>query len=468
MTKITKKIAEFASVISLESIPNEAIERTQMFVMDNIGIMLRAYHDAESTPALLSGTTALGMGNGNSVVIGDSRAFTPPGAALINGTLAHSLDFDDTHAASSLHPSAPIVPAALAAAEMVGANGKALIPAIIAGYEIQIRLSLALNPTDHYNRGFHPTVTCGVFGAAAAAGRIFSLDPEQMALAFGIALSQSAGSMQFLVDGAWMKRYHVGHAAMCGLMAATYAREGFRGAIDAFEGKHGFLHAYARNPDPEKAVAGLGKDWETLAIAIKPYPSCRYSHAAMDALIDLRSTNDLQPVEIESVEVGLPETGWKIIGDPQDSKHNPLSTVDGQFSMPFCAAVALIEGGLAWDHYAKHVGDKETLELCRRIKTNIDPRAEGEFPKNFSGVVKVTSKKGIFEKFVVVPKGEPDNFLNSSELRAKFDSLVSPYLSVTQVDELATRLSTILKESSINEVLALTRPISKNFQAVGE
>jgi 2-methylcitrate dehydratase PrpD len=468
MTEITKKVAEFASSISLESIPNEAIERTQMFVMDNIGIMLRAYHDAESTPSLLSGAIALGLDNGSSVAIGDSRAFTPPGAALINGTLAHSLDFDDTHAASSLHPSAPIVPAALAAAEMVGATGKEIIPAIIAGYEIQIRLSLALNPTDHYNRGFHPTVTCGVFGAAAAAGRIFSLDSEKMALAFGIALSQSAGSMQFLVDGAWMKRYHVGHAAMCGLMAATYAREGLRGAIDAFEGKHGFLNAYAPNPDPEKAVAGLGKDWETLAIAIKPYPSCRYSHAALDALIELRAANDLQPDDIEAVEVGLPETGWNIIGDPEESKHNPLSTVDGQFSMPFCASVALMEGGLAWDHYASHVGDKKTLELCRRIKTTIDPRAEVEFPKNFSGVVKVTTKKGEFEKFVIVPKGEPDNFFNANELRAKFDGLVGPYLPATRVDELATRLSSFLKETNIKEVLALTRPISTSIKAAGE
>lgn len=468
MTAITKKVAEFASAISLDSIPADAIERTQMFVMDNIGIMLRAYHDAESTPVLFRGAIALGLDNGSSVAIGDSRGFTSPGAALINGTLAHSLDFDDTHAASSLHPSAPIVPAALAAAEMVGATGKELIPAIIAGYEIQIRLSLALDPTDHYNRGFHPTATCGVFGAAAAAGRIFSLDADQMALAFGIALSQSAGSMQFLVGGAWMKRYHVGHAAMCGLMAATFAREGFQGASDAFEGKHGFFHAYAPNPDPEKAIAGLGENWETLAIAIKPYPSCRYSHAALDALIDLRAANDLKPHEIETVQIGLPKTGWNIIGDPEGSKQNPCSVVDGQFSMPFCAAVALLEGGLAWDDYANHIGDEKTLELCRRIKSTIDPRAEREFPDNFSGSVKVTTKRGDFEAFVVVPKGEADNFFNTSELRAKFDGLVGPYLSAARADELATRLGSILKEVDIKEVLALTRSNLAEVQAARE
>jgi len=133
MTAITRRLAEFAAGISHETVPKDAIERTQMLVMDNVGIAIRARHDAESTPALVKGAMALGLDGGRSVAIGDRRGFTPAGAALINGTLAHSLDFDDTHAASSLHPSAPIVPAALAAAEMAGADGEELIPAIIAG-----------------------------------------------------------------------------------------------------------------------------------------------------------------------------------------------------------------------------------------------------------------------------------------------------------------------------------------------
>ncbi|MBT7944043.1 MAG: MmgE/PrpD family protein [Alphaproteobacteria bacterium] len=468
MSDITRQIAEFAAAISHESVPADATQRTQMLVMDNVGIALRAQHDAESTPALIRGAMALGLDGGNSVAIGDRRGFTPAGAALINGTLAHSLDFDDTHAASSLHPSAPIVPAALAAAEMTGADGEELIPAIIAGYEIQIRLSKALGPSDHYDRGFHPTATCGAFGAAAAAGRLFCLDADQMALAFGIALSQSAGSMQFLVDGAWTKRFHVGHAAMCGLMAATFAREGFRGAVDAFEGKAGFFHAYAPDSEPSKAVEGLGQDWETLGIAVKPYPSCRYSHAALDALIDLRAANDIQPDEVEAVDIGLPETGWKIIGDPVETKQNPKSVVDGQFSMAFCAAVALREGGLAWDDYAKHINDNKTLELCRKVNAAPDAKAEAEFPDNLSGVVRLKTARGDFEAFVAVPKGEPDNFLSAAELRAKFDGLVSPYLPPARVDELATRLLAIAQEDDINEVLRLTRPVPAEVLAAGE
>jgi 2-methylcitrate dehydratase PrpD len=439
-----------------------------MLLMDSVAIALRAHHDAESTPGLVRAAVRLGLDGGTCIAIGDSRSFTPQGAALVNGTLIHSLDFDDTHARSSLHISAPIVPAALAAAEMAGVDGQRLVPAIIAGYEIQTRLSMALGPTDHYDRGFHPTATCGVFGAAAAAGKVFGLDADGMALAFGIALSQSAGSMQFLVDGAWTKRFHVGHAAMCGLMAATLADEGFRGATDPFEGKAGFFHAYAPDPDPEKAIEGLGEVWETMETAIKPYPSCRYSHAAMDALIDLRAANDIKPEDVTSVEIGLPKTGWKIIGDPEEAKHAPSGIVDGQFSMPFCAAVTLREGGMAWDDYARHIDDEKTLALCRRVHTLTDPRAEAEFPNNMSAVARVKTTKGDYEAFVAVPKGEPGNFLSPAELRAKFDSLVGPYLPPARVDELASRLLAIHKEDDINEVLRLTRPVPTEIAAAGE
>ncbi|MFQ5764523.1 MAG: MmgE/PrpD family protein [Rhodospirillales bacterium] len=458
MTAITRRISEFAAGIAFDRLPGEVVERTGMLIMDCVGIALRARHDAESTPGLIKAAARLGLDGGSNVAIGEEQGFRPAGAAMVNGTLMHSLDFDDTHAAGSLHSSAPIVPAAFAAAEMAGADGKALIQAIVAGYEVQIRLSLALGPSDHYDRGFHPTATCGVFGAAAAAGRILGLDEDRMARAFGIALSESAGSMQFLADGAWTKRSHVGHAAMSGLIAATLASEGFRGPADAFEGKAGFFAAYAPNPVPEKAVEGFNERWETMAIAVKPYPSCRYSHAPMDALVELRAEHGIEPDDIEEVEIGIAETGWKLIGDPEADKQNPKSVVDGQFSMPFCAAVALREGGLKWDDYPKHLEDSKTLDLCRRVQTVPDAKAEAEFPKNLSGVARVKTKGSQFEAFVAVPKGEPDNFLTTEELRAKFESLAGPYLAPGRIDELAARLLAIHRENDVGEVLRLTRP----------
>src|SRR5690606_20530059 len=157
--------------------------------------------------------------------------------ALVNGTTAHSLDFDDTHAAGTLHPGAPVIPAALAAAEMVGADGKTVLAAIVAGYEVTCRLALSLPGGDHYDRGYLPTATCGAVGAAAAAARVFGLSASQVEDAFGIALSQAAGSLQFLASGAWTKRFQVGWSALNGLTAASLAREGFRGAGEALEGR---------------------------------------------------------------------------------------------------------------------------------------------------------------------------------------------------------------------------------------
>ena len=458
MTAITRELTEFVAGISYGTLPPEVRQRVKALALDLVGIMLRARNDAESTPSMASAASLLGLANGACTVIGDAAGYSPPGAAMLNGTLAHSLDFDDTHAPSSLHPSAPITPAAFAAAEMTGADGKALIAAIATGYEVQIRLSLALGPAAHYDRGFHPTATCGAFGAAAAAGRLLGLDAEGCANAFGIVLSMSAGSMQFLVNGAWTKRSHVGHAAMSGLIAATLAREGYKGASEAIEGKWGFLHAYAPAADAAKVVDGLGVRWETLKIAVKPYPSCRYSHAAIDGILALAQEHGIRADDVEDVMVGLPEPGWKIIGNPEPAKQSPKSVVDGQFSMAFCAAVALRSGGLVWDDYASHLGDPVTLALCKKIRTRIDPKAQADFPQEMSASVRITTARGAYESYVRVPKGEPANFLSPAELRAKFDGLAAPYLLERRRDELAGALLALDEARDIGALLRLTRP----------
>jgi 2-methylcitrate dehydratase PrpD len=453
---ITKQLAEFAANLTFADLPREVTERAKRLILDLTGIMIRARHDAESTPSLIAAVERLGLADGKCSVPGDARAYAPTAAALINGTLAHSLDFDDTHAEASLHSSAPIVPAALAAAELGGASGKDLIAAVVAGYEVQIRLSLALNPSDHYDRGFHPTATCGVFGAAAAAGKLLGMDAAGIRNAFGLALSQAAGSMEFLTDGAWTKRSHVGQAAQNGLICAVLAAEGFKGPKQAFEGRAGFLNAYAPNADASRAVASLGQTWQTMRLAVKPYPSCRYSHAAIDGLVALMKKHGLKADEVKEIEIGLPETGWKIIGGPDD-KTNPQSVVDGQFSMPFCAAVALREGGLAWDDYKKHLNDETTRALTRKVTTVVDARAEAEFPANMAGVAKIRTASGDYECLVTVPKGEPDNFLDDEEFRFKFDGLCEPYLGAERAGKLANALLSLEQANSIRAMMFLAQ-----------
>jgi 2-methylcitrate dehydratase PrpD len=433
---ITTDLAQFTAGIRLEKLPPDVVTRARYLVLDLVGNIVRARHDAESTPSFLAAVHAMGMDVGECHVFGDAGRYGPGGAAFLNGALAHSLDFDDTHAAGSLHPGAPVIPAALAAGEMTGASGADVLAAIVAGYEITCRVALALPAKQHYDRGFHPTATCGAFGAAAAAARVFGLDADGVAGAMGTVLSQCAGSLQFLVNGAWTKRFQVGWAACNGLMAAVLVREGFKGASEALEGRHGFLRAYAPDPRPERAVEDLGRVFELMNTAVKPYPSCRYGHAGIDAALALRAANDIRPEDISAVRLGLPKAGMMLIGEPAGKKADPRNVVDGQFSGPFVVSAALATGAMGWDSY-RLLEDAAVRALLPKVHCEFDPEIEAEFPANMSGKVTIEARGGRFEQKVVVPKGEPGNFLTENELRAKFSGLADAVLGAEAAERLA-------------------------------
>ncbi len=455
---VTTELAAFSAGIRLEKLPPEVVNRARFLVLDLVGNIVRARHDAESTASFVNTVRAMGMANGNFGVFGDSARYTATGAAFLNGALAHSLDFDDTHAAGSLHPGAPVIPAALAAGEMVGASGADVLAAIIAGYEVTCRVALALPAGEHYDRGFHPTATCGAFGAAAAAARVFGLDTDGVAGAMGAVLSQCAGSLQFLANGAWTKRSQVGWAAVNGLMAATLVREGFKGASEALEGKHGFMRAYAPNPTPERAVQDLGVVFELMNTAVKPYPSCRYGHAGIDAALALRAANDLKPGEITSVKLGLPKSGMLLVGAPAEKKANPQNVVDGQFSGPFVISAALATGAMGWDSY-KLLNDPTIRAMLPKVACDFDPEIEAEFPTNMSGRLTIEARGQIFTQKVVVPKGEPSNFLSENELRAKFAGLTDAVLGEDRAARLADAVLGIDTSNDISGLAHLSAPL---------
>ncbi|MGH7069447.1 MAG: MmgE/PrpD family protein [Acetobacteraceae bacterium] len=426
-TSVTTELAAFTAGVSLQHVPAEVVERAPYLVLDLIGNIVRGRAEAESTPSLLAGIRALGLAGGNAVVFGDSHRYAPTGAALANATLGHSLDFDDTHRAGSLHPGVTAIPAALAAGEMAGASGAEVLAGIVAGYEVSCRLALALPAGEHYARGFHPTATCGAFGAAAAAGRVLGLTAANIRSAFGIALSQTAGSLEFLVDGAWTKRFQVGWSSMSGLAAASFAQAGFKGPAAAFEGPHGFLRAYAPSPRPERALEHLGVRFELMNTAVKPYPSCRFGHAGIDAVLALRAEYGLRPEEIETVTLGISQAGMRLIGEPAAKKADPRNVVDGQFSGPFVLAVALATGGMGWDSY-RLLEDREVVSLLPKIRCTLDPEVEAQFPANMAAKVTIKARGQSFERTELVPKGEPERFLTGAELKAKFASLAGPVL----------------------------------------
>jgi 2-methylcitrate dehydratase PrpD len=432
----TSALAGFTSCLTFADLPPDVVNRTRLLVLDCVGNMVRARRDSESTPALLAAVRAIGLANGKARVFADSEGYSPAGAVLVNATLAHSLDFDDTHAAAIVHPGASVIPAALAAAEITGASGAETLTATVAGYEVALRLALALPAGAHYDRGFHPSATCGVFGAAASAARVFKLDEAQTASAFGIALSQAAGSLQFLANGAWTKRFQVGWAGMGGFVAATLAREGFKGAAQPIEGEYGFLRSYAPAPQPGRVMEDIGQTWELMQTGLKPYPSCRWGHAGIDAAIAMRAQYGLRVQDIDAVTLGISRAGMSLVGEPADRKIHPANIVDAQFSGPFVIAAALTTGRMEWDSYGL-LEDPAIHALMARVRCENDPEMEAEFPLNMSGKLTVRLKGKTLTKTVIVPKGEPANFLSNAELSAKYSSLVDPVIGAAAGARLA-------------------------------
>ncbi len=260
---ITAKLVEFCGGLRYESLPSVTVDRVKYHFLDFLGVASRGSL-VDSSKAAYRLVRDIGLDPGGAVIIGTDMRAAPQYAALANGTSAHSLELDDLHNESSAHPEVVIFPAALAASQISDGGGKRFIEAVIAGYEVMTRLGKALHPGKHYARGFHPTGTCGAFGAAAAASRILGLDQEQTINALGIAGSQTAGSMEFLTDGAWSKRLHAGWAAHSGLIATLLAQRGFTGPATIIEGRFGFLHSYSDGADPDRVLADLGKPFEIM------------------------------------------------------------------------------------------------------------------------------------------------------------------------------------------------------------
>lgn len=442
----TAKLAAFC--VETTDIPADVRDRALALSIDFAGSAIRAATDCDSSAVILRMLERMGMAAaGDCTVFGLERRFGAAAAALLNGAFGHSLDFDDTHSDSSLHPSAPVVPAALAAAELAGATGQELVDAIVIGFEVCCRLGMALDPAAHYARGFHPTATAGVFGAAAAAGRIFKLTSERMEAAFGVAASQASGSLQFLENGAWNKRYQVGEAAMKGLMAASAAAEGFVGAGDALTGKHGFLAGYSDGADAAKATADLGSVWETLRIGVKPYPACRYTHAAVDGLLSL----NLGGQDVTRITVGLHRNGIALVGAPLDAKRRARSVVEGQFSMPFAAAVALQRGRFGWDDYDL-LGAAESDALSDLVEVRHDPSLEG-LRHPFGATLEVEAGGTVHRLRIPDPSGEPDSFPTEAARMAKFRSLTDPVMAGSNIDWLA-RLQGLAGTTQVGDHLA--------------
>src|SRR3989338_6369644 len=298
----TARLAEFVVKTSFEDCPSEAIAGVRRAALDALGVSLAWV--GEPAARLARRAVRAEGGTRLATVIG-TRLVTAPGwAALANGTAGHAHDFDDTNFALMGHPSAPLLATCLAAGEAEMADGRALVTAYLVGFEVSAALGRALNPA-HYTRGWHATSSIGTLGCAAAAARLLRLDVEQTRHALALAASHASGIKENF--GSMTKPYHAGHAARSGVLAAQLAREGFTASATALEGKQGYAAAFGASHALDPAIEALGRRWQLLesGIAVKPYPSCALTHAAIDALLDLRARHGFGADDVAAIEVGV-------------------------------------------------------------------------------------------------------------------------------------------------------------------
>ena len=408
-------MAEFVAGLRFDDLPPDVIAAARWHMLDSVGVALAASALGAGAPVIEM--TRSWAGAREASVIGYDFGAPAPWAALANGTLTHALDFDDTHVESVVHPSAFVVPPAMAVGEEIGASGRDIVTAAVAGYEVATRIGAAA-PGRFHVRGQHTTGLCGTFGAAAVAGRLWGLTPDEIAQAFGIAGSQSSGLFAYLSDGSETKRLHAGWAAHGGIVAADLARRGFTGPSTIFEGPHGLFDAFLAGEEPDRArlVRGLGTEWETTRIAIKPYPACHFVHAFMDAGIEA----GVKWADIEEIVCSIAPPAIGIVAEPRAPRLHPATTYQAQFSLPFAVASAIVGGRDALEYFGEDArADRRVLTLAERV--HHEPDTTLPFPKTYGGRLRVNTRGGrTIEVEELVNRGHPDRPLSDEELAAKF------------------------------------------------
>jgi 2-methylcitrate dehydratase PrpD len=448
----TAELTGFLHRLRAEDLPQEALDRARYFLLDYLAVTIRGSREesARCLRRMVQRAAPTAPTSNSASIIGTPIRTLPLYAAFANGAAAHGIECDDTHSGGSIHLGATMYSAALALAETTipdtaDKGQDAFLAAVVAGYEAAARLAMALQPKEHYALGFHPTPTCGVFGAAVTSSKLLHLSAEQTLAAMGIAGSMAAGSMEFLAEGAWTKRMHPGLAARNGIEAALLASVGFTGPHRIWEGRDGFLHAYSRNPAPERLTAGLGDSYEILHTAVKPHACCRYMQGPIDAVLDLFHEQAIQPEEIGEIKIAVLEAGWKIIAEPREQKYNPQSVVDAQFSMPFGAAVAAIHGAAGLDQFTlEQLRLPRVRELMRKVVLVKDPRLEANYPREWPARVEIQLQDGRrYERFIRHPKGDPENPMSWDEMAAKFRTLAGAVLPPERCEEIIRQIATV-------------------------
>lgn len=466
MTGLVTRVAIFAADVREHGLAPELQHDVTRRVLDCFGNCLAAA-DLEAPRAVRAVVEEWG-GHEISGVIGTDRKLPPHAAALVNGTLAHALDFDDTHLPSVVHPSSSIIPAALAAAQAQGASGAEVLAAIAVGDEICVRLGMAgydaaLRNSIFFERGQHATSICGAVAGAVAAGMLRGLDANTMASAMGIAASMGAGLIEANRTGGTVKQAHCGWAAHAAVVAADLARQGLTGPRTALEGRFGFFQAWCGDgADPGAVVRDLGDRWELPTIIFKPYPCNHFTHAGIDAAIELRRQG-LDLADIADIELGAPAAVLRTIAEPPDLKAAPPTGYAAAFSGPFTVAAALTGGGglgVWFDDFTDTMArDPGRRALAAKVRCVPDERCEEIFPHQLPAVVRIRTTDGrLLEQRVEINRGGPARPLSDAELSRKFLLGAGRVLPEHEAKALRQAIFGLANAPSVDLALALARP----------
>jgi 2-methylcitrate dehydratase PrpD len=473
----TTILSEFIASADTSQLTSSMRSKLTELILDYIGITAAAAHSAASTPPIVSAITSLSRPStdDHSTVFTKGANHPPHIASLLNATFAHSLDFDDTHAPSTLHPGVTAISAALACAESLPNPPPTplFLLAVAVGYEITCRLGRELFYSA-YARGFHNTSTAGVFGAVAAISVLKRLPASTVAHAFGLAGSRAAGSMQYLDNGSHNKRLHPGFACHDAFVCVALAEAGIIGATRIIEGKMGFLNAYSPDPDKDlgRLVADLGSDWTFLDTALKPYPACRMTHGLIEMAEILSQqrqkagSKDKKALadDIKKITIRLRTANDSLVGDPLPNKIHAKCEVDGQFSAYYQTSHSYLYGStsgvLAYD--PDRLNDPILQGLCDKITVMVDDE-DPELAGMGSKILVEYDDGGKEEMSRPFPLGEKEHPFTRDKVEEKFMGCFAAVFGKEKAKQMIELIDSLGAEkgesSSVKEIMALVAEI---------
>jgi 2-methylcitrate dehydratase PrpD len=440
------ELAKRIDALHYEDLPPAAVRWAKVGILDTVGVTLAGSDDPSAT--IVADVLSA---NGASLLLGSTKRTSALDAALVNGTASHALDFDDCNNTLGGHPSAPILPALFALADEIGASGRDFITAYVAGFETECKISMGVN-FYQYTRGWHPSTTIGVFGAAAACAKLMKLDAERTAVALAIAASLASGIKANF--GTYVKPLHVGHCARNGLFAALLARGGYTASPVAFEHKQGYFEVYngAGNYDAEKILPAWANPLDIVepGIAIKQYPCCGSTHPAIDAMLELVRRHDLKPCAVERIQSWTHARRLEHTNRP-----DPQSTKDAKFSVHYCLARALVDRKVAIEHFeGEAYRDPQVRAVMGRV--HAAPYTTEQFPaeNHFGAEIRVTLRGGtVLSHKVDQPEGRTSaNPLPQARLKEKFENCANRALPVARTSAVYAAIMDLEKLADVRAV----------------